>query len=257
MSATRRSGDVGDGTSGARRAGRWMGAFLALIWILQVFNWADGYRLDTAVRHPAAPRGRACRKSSPRRSCTSPGSTSRATRCRCSSSACWPPTGASGGSSLVTLIVAVTSGLAVWLFQSGNELTVGASGLIFGYFGYVLVAGSSTGTWSTSASGSWRACSTGRSCRSPSPARRGSAGSATSAAWSAACWRPGCCGRGRRRRVAERLDDGPGGRVFARPQVPRSSPARRRAPRHAGAPALHRELRRHGPARARGQLARD
>ncbi|MBV9382176.1 MAG: rhomboid family intramembrane serine protease, partial [Streptosporangiaceae bacterium] len=41
---------------------------------------------------------------------------------------------------LVTLIVAVTSGLAVWLFQS-DELTVGASGLIFGYFGYVLVRG--------------------------------------------------------------------------------------------------------------------
>ena len=35
----------------------------------------------------------------------------------------------------------MTSGLAVWLFQSGNELTVGASGLIFGYFGYVLVRG--------------------------------------------------------------------------------------------------------------------
>ena len=41
----------------------------------------------------------------------------------------------------VTLIVAITSGLAVWFFQSSNELTVGASGLIFGYFGYVLVRG--------------------------------------------------------------------------------------------------------------------
>jgi membrane associated rhomboid family serine protease len=42
---------------------------------------------------------------------------------------------------LVSLIVAVTSGMAVWLFQSSNELTVGASGMIFGYFGYVLVRG--------------------------------------------------------------------------------------------------------------------
>jgi membrane associated rhomboid family serine protease len=41
----------------------------------------------------------------------------------------------------VTLLVAVTSGLAVWLFQSGGALTVGASGLIFGYFGYVLARG--------------------------------------------------------------------------------------------------------------------
>jgi membrane associated rhomboid family serine protease len=42
---------------------------------------------------------------------------------------------------VVTAIVVVTSGLAVWLFQAGNELTVGASGLIFGYFGYVVVRG--------------------------------------------------------------------------------------------------------------------
>jgi membrane associated rhomboid family serine protease len=42
---------------------------------------------------------------------------------------------------LATLIITVTSGLAVWIFQSSNELTVGASGVIFGYFGYVLVRG--------------------------------------------------------------------------------------------------------------------
>ena len=41
----------------------------------------------------------------------------------------------------VTLLVAVTSGMAVWLFQGSNQLTVGASGLIFGYFGYVLSRG--------------------------------------------------------------------------------------------------------------------
>ena len=41
----------------------------------------------------------------------------------------------------VTVLVAVTSGMAIWLFQGGNELTVGASGLIFGYFGYVLSRG--------------------------------------------------------------------------------------------------------------------
>jgi membrane associated rhomboid family serine protease len=41
----------------------------------------------------------------------------------------------------VTLVVAVTSGMAVWFFQGSNELTVGASGVIFGYFGYVLARG--------------------------------------------------------------------------------------------------------------------
>jgi membrane associated rhomboid family serine protease len=41
----------------------------------------------------------------------------------------------------VTLVVVITSGMAVWLFQGGNVVTVGASGLIFGYFGYVLSRG--------------------------------------------------------------------------------------------------------------------
>jgi membrane associated rhomboid family serine protease len=117
-----------------------VGGFVALIWVLQVFNWADGYRLDTEfaiyphnVGHLvdiftapflhvswqhiegntvplfvlgvlAAYRG-------------------------------------IGKFLLVSLIVAVTSGLAVWLFQSSGEYTVGASGLIFGYFGYVLIRG--------------------------------------------------------------------------------------------------------------------
>jgi membrane associated rhomboid family serine protease len=41
----------------------------------------------------------------------------------------------------VTLVVIITSGMAVWFFQGSNELTVGASGVIFGYFGYVLSRG--------------------------------------------------------------------------------------------------------------------
>jgi membrane associated rhomboid family serine protease len=117
-----------------------MGAFLALIWILQVVNWADGYRLDlnygiypdNISRLPdifAAPFLHVS----------------------------WQHI---EGNSLplfvlgvlaayrsigrflfVSLIVAVTSGMAVWLFQSSHTVTVGASGLIFGYFGYVLMRG--------------------------------------------------------------------------------------------------------------------
>jgi membrane associated rhomboid family serine protease len=117
-----------------------VGGFVALIWVLQVFNWAVGYRMDLQLgilphdvsRLPEI--------------FTAPllhfswqhieGNTvplfvlgvAAAYR-------------GIGKFLLMTLIVAVVSGLAVWLFQSGNELTVGASGLIFGYFGYVLIRG--------------------------------------------------------------------------------------------------------------------
>ena len=41
----------------------------------------------------------------------------------------------------LTLLIALTSGLAVWVFERGETVTVGASGLIFGYFGYVVLRG--------------------------------------------------------------------------------------------------------------------
>ncbi|MEU9135904.1 rhomboid family intramembrane serine protease [Streptomyces sp. NPDC048404] len=41
----------------------------------------------------------------------------------------------------LSLLVATTSGLVVWFFERGHVETVGASGLIFGYFGYVVVRG--------------------------------------------------------------------------------------------------------------------
>lgn len=41
----------------------------------------------------------------------------------------------------LSLLVAVTSGLTVWFLERGDVETVGASGLIFGYFGYVVVRG--------------------------------------------------------------------------------------------------------------------
>lgn len=41
----------------------------------------------------------------------------------------------------LTLLIAVTSGLTVWIFQASDTLTVGASGLVFGYFGYVVLRG--------------------------------------------------------------------------------------------------------------------
>ncbi len=41
----------------------------------------------------------------------------------------------------VTLVVAVTSGLAAWFFEAPHTVGVGASGVIFGYFGYIIVRG--------------------------------------------------------------------------------------------------------------------
>ncbi len=117
-----------------------MGAFLAVIWVLQVVNWADGYRLDSEFG-------------------ILPEHVSRLGEIFTAPFLHFSWQHIEGNSLplfvlgvlaayrsigrflLASLIIAVTSGMAVWLFQSPNELTVGASGLIFGYFGYVLVRG--------------------------------------------------------------------------------------------------------------------
>ena len=41
----------------------------------------------------------------------------------------------------VTVIVVLTSGFAAWFFESPNTVGVGASGVVFGYFGYIIVRG--------------------------------------------------------------------------------------------------------------------
>ncbi|MGH3627388.1 MAG: rhomboid family intramembrane serine protease [Sciscionella sp.] len=123
----------------ARKAFFLMVGFIALIWVLQIFNWAGHYRLD--YDYGILPRniGRLPQIFS-------------APFLHFS----WDHIEGNSGPLFVfgllaayrgvtkflgvTLLVALTSGLAVWLFQ-GNELTVGASGLIFGYFGYVLSRG--------------------------------------------------------------------------------------------------------------------
>lgn len=42
---------------------------------------------------------------------------------------------------LTSLIIMLVSGVGVWLFSTPHSLTVGASGLVFGYFGYTVLRG--------------------------------------------------------------------------------------------------------------------
>ncbi len=42
---------------------------------------------------------------------------------------------------LVTIITAVSSGLGAWLFGAPNSVHIGVSGVIMGYFGYLLMRG--------------------------------------------------------------------------------------------------------------------
>jgi membrane associated rhomboid family serine protease len=42
---------------------------------------------------------------------------------------------------VVTIVVLVVGGLGVWVFAAANTIHIGASGLIFGYLGYLLLRG--------------------------------------------------------------------------------------------------------------------
>jgi len=124
----------------ARKAFFLMVGFIGLIWVLQIANWAGHYRLDYSYGILPRDLGRLPQIF------TAP-----------FLHFSWDHIEGNSGPLFVfgllaayrgvykflgvTLIVALTSGLAVWLFQGSHDLTVGASGLIFGYFGYVLSRG--------------------------------------------------------------------------------------------------------------------
>jgi membrane associated rhomboid family serine protease len=124
----------------ARKAFFLMVGFIALIWALQVANWTDHYHLDASYGILPRSLGHLVDIF------TAPFLHFN-----------WEHIEGNSGPLFVfgllaayrgvvkflgvTLLVAITSGLAVWLFQGNNQLTVGASGLIFGYFGYILARG--------------------------------------------------------------------------------------------------------------------
>jgi membrane associated rhomboid family serine protease len=124
----------------ARKALFVMAGVVAVIWAIQIFNWTDRYGLD--VRYGIIPRdvfrlpdifvapflhfgwGHIEANSGPLF----------IFGFLAAYRGVWKFAG-------VTVLIAVTSGLAVWFFAGSDTLTVGASGLIFGYFGYVLARG--------------------------------------------------------------------------------------------------------------------
>jgi membrane associated rhomboid family serine protease len=143
-SAARRLGGLGksaeDILADAYTAFFVMLGFLAVIWAVQIANWADGYRLDyrygilthDVTRLPDIFLSPFLHFS-------------------------WAHIESNSGPLfvfgflaayrgirkflMVTLLVIVTSGVMAWLVQPSNTVGVGASGVIFGYFGYVVLRG--------------------------------------------------------------------------------------------------------------------
>jgi membrane associated rhomboid family serine protease len=134
------AGDAEAVLAEARRAFFVMAGFLAVIWVLQIANWADHYRitLDYGIR--------------PRDIGSLPDMIS-APFLHFS----WAHIEGNSGPLFifgflaayrgvrkfiwVTILIIVTSGLTAWLAEPSNTVGAGASGLVFGYFGYVMVRG--------------------------------------------------------------------------------------------------------------------
>jgi membrane associated rhomboid family serine protease len=124
----------------ARKAFFVMAGILAVLWIIQVVNFADGYRLT--FDYGIVPRdiGRLPDI------LTAP-----------FLHVSWAHIEGNSGPlfifgflaayrgvkkfAAVSVVVIITSGLAAWLFGSANTVGVGASGVVFGYFGYIMVRG--------------------------------------------------------------------------------------------------------------------
>lgn len=134
------AGDAESLVADVRKAAIVMVAFLAIIWVIQIANWADSYRLSTdyGIR--------------PRDVSSLPDLLS-APFLHFS----WAHIEGNSGPLFifgflaayrgiqkfagVTVIVILTSGLGAWLTEASNTVGAGASGVVFGYFGYIMVRG--------------------------------------------------------------------------------------------------------------------
>jgi membrane associated rhomboid family serine protease len=123
----------------ARKALFVMVGFLAILWIIQLVNFADGYHLDIYGIRPRDPASLPYILTAPFLHLS------------------WTHIESNSGPLFIfgflaayrgvarflwlTVLVIVTSGLAAWFFGAANSLGVGASGVVFGYLGYILVRG--------------------------------------------------------------------------------------------------------------------
>jgi membrane associated rhomboid family serine protease len=134
------AGDAEAVLAEARKALFVMVAFLAILWIVQIANWADHYQLsfDYGIKpHDAG---------------SLPDIFS-APFLHFS----WAHIEGNSGPLFIfgflaayrgvtkflglTLVVAITSGLGAWITESPHSVGAGASGIVFGYFGYIIVRG--------------------------------------------------------------------------------------------------------------------
>lgn len=124
----------------ARKAFFVMFGFLAVVWLLQVLNWASHYSISRdygVIPHNTSTLGHVF--SAPFLHFG------------------WEHIEGNSGPLFIfgflaayrgvvkflglSVLLIVTSGMAIWFFQDSKSLSVGASGLVFGYFGYVVVRG--------------------------------------------------------------------------------------------------------------------
>ena len=124
----------------ARKALFVMVGFLAILWIIQIANWADHYQLT--FEYGIRPRDAASLPDI----LTAPFLHFN-----------WAHIEGNSGPLFifgflaayrgvtkffgVTVLVILTSGLGAWIFESPGSVGAGASGVVFGYFGYIMVRG--------------------------------------------------------------------------------------------------------------------
>src|SRR5713101_4535156 len=134
------AGDAESVLAEARKAFFVMAGFLAVIWVLQIANWADHYQLS--MNYGIRPRDAGSLPdllSAPFLHFS------------------WAHIEGNSGPLFifgflaayrgvakflgVTAVVILASGLGAWLTESAGTVGVGASGVVFGYFGYIMVRG--------------------------------------------------------------------------------------------------------------------